>query len=310
MIDQKYLHSGRSMDSELIELRPTDAAKPSEEFEERPLVEHAAVTLSASDSKDENLPLAVAEVEAPEAEFVASATFDAHLSAYSRPEFIYCRFTKKSNTSRMGLFFRSRRVRDASGKFWVHETYISRIGKSGLFGDLSGHCIRPGDLVVSVNNMNVRGKSSHEVATLIRESVGYISITVRNRGGDPRTVASSVQKPNANARVGLSLKNNTSGLILKICRIDPTSPFAESLLVPGHRCMFINDKSCTNMPAIEAASKIRHTDDMVTIISCQATSGEQYASVLCEESIDHGKPSIFRRVAVKVTATVRSFPRL
>jgi hypothetical protein len=92
-----------------------------------------------------------------------------------------------------------------------------------------------------------------------------VSIVVRNEKGDPRTVSTSIQKPDRFTRVGVALVNKRGSL--KVTRIDPDSLFSNSLLLPRHRCLHINGMPCDHLGSAEAAKFILAAPDRVTIIS-------------------------------------------
>jgi hypothetical protein len=187
--------------------------------------------------------------------------------AYSRPAIIFTNAIKPTSDSIVGIHFRAR---DGA-------VYISRIAHDSLF---CGCNLMVGDRVVAVNNISCIGvkratqvvellhktkDSSHDPASLAARTV---SICVRNEqgGADPRTVSTSIQKPDRFTRVGVSLVNKPGGF-LKVTRIEPDSLFSKSLLLPRHRCMRINDMPCDHLTSHEAAEFILAAADRVTIVS-------------------------------------------
>jgi hypothetical protein len=251
------------------------------------------------------VPFATAEPTEDYGRF-GSATFEPTvLNAYTRPEFIYCRVIKPTHRTSVGLSFQTRRMRSPKGKFC---TMVSAIADDGLFADQSSHYLRPGDFVVAVNQTSTDGMKSAEVASLIRQSVGTVSLTVRNIGGDPHSVASSSQKPLSDDKVGLSLKNNATGQILSVTRVEPWGIFSESLLLPGHRVLLVNGAPAENMLASVAADSIRDPNcKIVSIISRARAFRELYGVVIgCEDvPVDKKqKKFVLKRVVKKAISAI------
>jgi len=213
------------------------------------------------------------------------AVEDTVVASYGRPEFIYVRVIKPKPGTVVGLGFQTRMKRDQETGEPFLKTTVRSISDDGLFGRLSSHYLRPGDEVISVNNVSAQKMDADKIAALLKASQGTVSLTVRNAYGDPRTVASSVQKPTSNSRIGISVRSNTAGTKLKVSLINTDSLFANSLLVAGHRCLEINGHSCKSMLATGAAECLRNSgqDDMITIVSRSPAKREPRAVVLCSE---------------------------
>jgi hypothetical protein len=253
----------------------------------------------------EEVPFATAEPTDDFGRFGSASFEPTVLTAYTRPEFIYCRVIKPTARTPVGLSFQTRRMKNPRGKYC---TMVSAIADDGLFADQSSHYVRPGDFVVAVNQTSTDGMRSAEVANLIRQSVGTVSLTVRNVGGDPHTVASSSQKPPSDDKVGLSLKNNATGTILSVTRVEPWGIFSESLLLPGHRVLSVNGLPAENMLASVAADSIRDPNcKIVSIVSRARAFRELYGVVIGCEDVPVEKKhikSVLKRVVKKAISAI------
>lgn len=235
---------------------------------------------------------------------------DTQIASYARPEYIHAQVIKPTYSASVGLAFRSRIIRDkVTGKSFLR-TFITSITDDGLFGCLSSRYLRPGDEVISVNNVSTLKMDATKIATRLRNARGTISITARNDNGDPRNVASTVPKPKQNGRIGLSVRSNIAGTKLKIHDVNDDSIFANSLLVAGHRCLEINGHSCKSMLATEAAECLRNSkSDLVTIVSRAPAKQQQRAVVLCCEPQPKSFKSIIKRKLWGKSATAQPIHR-
>ena len=214
---------------------------------------------------------------------------DTSVASYARPEYIFCKLLKSKPDAPLGITFRSHRIRTRTVDSTDEEEgsastccVVSQISHDGPLGDWSLHYIRPGDIVLSVNGSSTAGLDAHQIAALLRESRDSVSLTVQNPQGDPRTVASTVQKPATRSRVGLSLVSNLSGTKLEVGKVHRDSLFADSLLVPGHRCVEINGQTCKCMLATGAVEVLRQRN-LVTIVTRAPAAQQERAVVLCRE---------------------------
>ena len=208
-----------------------------------------------------------------------------------RPEYIYCKIIKPRPDAPLGISFLSHRIKKRRTTDRDNNTdtdtdlrcVVQSIARDGLLGDWSSHYVRPGDIVLSVNGSSTAGLDAPQIAALLRDSHDTVSLTVHNPQGDPRTVASTVQKPTPDSRIGISLRSNLAGTKLKVGHVLADSLFADSLLVPGHRCLEINGHDCKCMLAAGAADCLRQ-GGMITILSrAPAAKREPRAVVLCRE---------------------------
>jgi len=213
-----------------------------------------------------------------------------------RPEYIYCKIIKPRPDAPLGISFLSHRVKKRRPNDRHNNTdtdlrcVVQTIARDGLLGDWSSHYMRPGDIVLSVNGSSTAGLDATQIAALLRDSHDTVSLTVHNPQGDPRTVASTVQKPTPDCRIGISLRSNLAGTKLKVGRVLPDSLFADSLLVAGHRCLEINGHDCQCMLAAGAADCLRQGGSLITILSrAPAAKREPRAVVLCREEAAPGK---------------------
>jgi len=265
---------------------------------EAPVAELITEEDPESEERFEALYVVDHKVRAREARVTSGPAFevDTQIASYARPEYVHAQVIKPTHSASVGIAFRSRVIRDkATGKSFLR-TFISSIADDGLFGCLSSHYLRSGDEVISVNNMSTLKMDATKIAALLKDCRGTISITARNDNGDPRTVASTVQKPSQNGRIGLSVRSNTAGTKLKIHNVNDDSIFANSLLVAGHRCLEINGHACKSMLATEAAECLRNSkSDLITIVSRAPVKQQPRAVVLCYEPQPKSFKSIIKR---------------
>ena len=214
----------------------------------------------------------------------SQSNHDTHAITYGRPEFIYCQVLKPDADASVGITLESHQAIGAGNP----HTFVSKIANDGLLGELSSHYVRPGDVVLSVNGKSTMGMDATEIAALLRSSRDKVSVTVRNPRGDPRTVASTVQRPVNSSRIGVSVLSDRSGTYIQVKDVHADSLFADSLLVTGHRCLEINGRSCKGMAAAGAVECLRQNraNRMITIVSHAPTttkSSRHRAAVLCIE---------------------------
>jgi len=214
---------------------------------------------------------------------------DAIVASYARPEYIFCKLIKSKPDAPLGITFRSHQIRTRTVDSTDEEKgsastccVVSQIARDGPLGDWSLHYVRPGDIVLSVNGNSTAGLDAPQIAALLRESRDSVSLTVHNPQGDPRTVASTVQKPAPHSRIGICLVSNLSGTKLKVGKVHRDSLFADSLLVPGHRCLEINGQTCKCMLATGAVECLRQRS-LVTIVTRAPAAQQDRAVVLCCE---------------------------
>ena len=219
-----------------------------------------------------------------------------HVATFSRPEYVFVQVKKPHPDATVGLSFRSRLVKDElSGKVSLR-TFVCKIADKGLFENLSLHYLREGDEVISVNNMSTLKMDATEIAALLKDCKTCVSITARNANGDPRTVASTVQKTNGEGPIGLHIRSNFAGSRLKIHDVNRFSLFSNTLLVAGHRCLEINGHSCDGMSATDAADCLRNSkSDLLTIVSRAPMKQTPRAVVLCREPQSKSLKSIFKQ---------------
>jgi hypothetical protein len=230
----------------------------------------------------------------------------------SRPGIIFANAIKPTVDSWVGLHFRAR---DGG-------VYISRIADDSLFRDCN---FMVGDRVVAVNHISCsdakkatpvvkllhktcmpgtdgsgsqQGSSSSSSSSLEARTV---SICVHNQQGDPRTISTSIQKPDRLTPLGIHLVNKRrsgdetgagSSSSLKVTRIDANSLFANSLLLPRQRCLYMNGMPCNHWSAQEAADFIRAVPDRVTIISEQPSHHQHHGAAPAAMVISASPPSV------------------
>ena len=172
-------------------------------------------------------------------------------SSIMRPEFLLATAIKPSLDSPIGLTFKKKNG----------GVYLSRVSKDGLFHKSGVQC---GDRVVAVNNVSCIEAPLRMIRDMIEKSESDISICVRNKYGDPHSVLTSVQKPSRDSKLGICFQVRRGALT--VSRVRPNSLFANSLLMPDHRCMMINGQACESMGSHEAAA-LTADAERVTIVS-------------------------------------------
>lgn len=192
----------------------------------------------------------------------------------TRPEFICVKFFKQTKDTRIGIYLKqyARGVDTASGSFGEPRAVrISRIDPNGLMGGLllSENVLQPGDRVISVNGKSCHYLSARKVKKMLCNAEGTLSIIVHNKHGDPSLVSSSIQKSFPNERVGVWFKNKQGSVV--VSRIDAEGLFADTLLLPGHRCLEINGTALSSpeftTDASDAAQIIVKAPEYVTVVS-------------------------------------------
>ena len=187
---------------------------------------------------------------------------------FTRPEYLFAKAFKASPDASMGLFLVMRNK----------ALTISRIKADGPFAKSN---LRAGDRVVSINGVScLRVRSTRIAAKLIKAAKSTVSITVRNKGGNPNIVSSCVQKPNPDCRVGITFQRKRGAL--QLSRVDTDGLLGNSLIVPGHKCLMINGHVTLNATSYDGANIIRDAPDYVTIVS---RPDEATAMVLASEKM-------------------------
>ena len=172
---------------------------------------------------------------------------------FARPEYLFAKACKPSPDASVGIFLTMRN----------NALTISRISADSPFAKSN---LRAGDRVVSVNGVScLRVRSARIAAKLIRAAKCSVSITVRNKGGNPNVVSSCVQKPNPSCRVGITFQSKRGAL--QLSRVDTDGLLGDSLIVPRHTCLMINGHVTLNATSHDGASIIRDAPDFVTIVS-------------------------------------------
>jgi len=176
---------------------------------------------------------------------------------YARPELIFCRATKPCPNHPVGLFLKSKAAgTERRRKNVVEYVYISRIRKDTMF-DKSN--LRPGDRVVSINNVSCVGKTATEVGKLIKRIRTTVSIIVHHAEGNPGLASCSFMMNNSsNRKIGVTFANSRDSA-LYISRVDPRGLCRHSFLAPGYRCLQINGVYTNQLVSSEAAEMVAAT---------------------------------------------------
>jgi predicted metalloprotease with PDZ domain len=178
------------------------------------------------------------------------------------------------------------------------------------FSPLRGSGIRPGDHVIAINCISCAEiKDLSFIQKLISSSKSTISICVHNKHGNPHLVSSSVQKPTASSKVGITMKTKRGTVYIN--QVYKDGLFAQSLLMPGHRLFAINGNSCI-MDAEAVAQIIASSNERVTIVSkpqmyCRQEESYAVTLALCEHKTWWKNVLFGAGVAAGAVATIGSF---
>jgi C-terminal processing protease CtpA/Prc len=165
---------------------------------------------------------------------------------------------------------------------------IKYIYKGGLFDSTD---LVPGLKVVSINDVLVTGKSAEEVAELMKQLDGKVSVTAEG-------VRASVEKPTKDSKVGISLSDENGVVIISV--INPLGLFASSGLRVGQRVVSINGYVCPPSAAsavtiVQEASKLTIVAASVAVEDCVTVSDYDDSSsnvVIREEDLRPDLPAV------------------
>jgi hypothetical protein len=171
--------------------------------------------------------------------------------SYGRPEFLSAICFRNSRVCSKDI-----ELQDRDG--WV---IIGHIDEQGIF---STSKMKVGDQVVCINSTTCLGLKAKQAMKIIRKSRNYVSMVVRNRGGDPRLVSATLVKRTIHDFVGIGISNiyGTPRLI----RIDMASPFWDSVLNIDDRCLFFNDIVCDS-EGLQQATETSKNCQTLTILA-------------------------------------------
>mmetsp|Transcript_31124 Transcript_31124/g.51400 ORF Transcript_31124/g.51400 Transcript_31124/m.51400 type:complete len:234 (+) Transcript_31124:102-803(+) len=156
---------------------------------------------------------------------------------------------KQEADSKVGISF-SRRTKDAP-------LTVASVRDGGLFSSTS---IVPGLLVLTVDGVDVTGKSPKEAAGLLGEA-GVGEVTVVTTG-----IVATATKRKPDALCGVVMKQKGDSPILTVSRLTDESLFASSDLVPGLVIAAINGIK-TPPTAKDAAKLLKDAKDDVSIVA-------------------------------------------
>lgn len=192
------------------------------------------------------------------------------IGTHARAELLSATVIKNSPTEQIGINL----LRDETVVY-----SISR-GEEDEGSSLLRNCpFQAGDRLLSVNNKRTQHMDSSEVARMLREASGFITIVVHNPGGDPCLHETMITKANRNQRSGMGLKS-TGARDLRVSSINENGLFAQSLLNVGDRILSINEVDVTEVDARVACDIIKNAPDRVTVVARTAhTTGVVVAEV-------------------------------
>eukprot|EP00522_Entomoneis_paludosa_P018285 CAMPEP_0172450362 /NCGR_PEP_ID=MMETSP1065-20121228/8731_1 /TAXON_ID=265537 /ORGANISM="Amphiprora paludosa, Strain CCMP125" /LENGTH=330 /DNA_ID=CAMNT_0013202141 /DNA_START=12 /DNA_END=1004 /DNA_ORIENTATION=+ len=196
-------------------------------------------------------PASLYFVESMPAQPVPDRTMEESSFLSLRPEFLYATAIKPSSDTPVGLAFAK-----IDGMI-----VLTKVNPTGLF---RGTGLQVGDRVIAINSFNCMDFAVNQVVNMIREAEQTVSICVWNKHGEPSLVQSSIQKPTRKSRLGISFQMRNGAL--SVSRVNVKGLFADSLLMPDHRCFLLNGQSCDTLDSFSAAS-ITTKADRVTIAS-------------------------------------------
>ena len=137
---------------------------------------------------------------------------------------------------------------------------IKTIREEGL---LAATNLKPGMWVLSVNGESVYGKSAKQVATILKEAEGEVSVTAVD--GD----ATTISKPSKDASVGISLKKNMATGAIYISKITEEGLFqSHSEALEGKVVVAVNGVAATTTK--EAITIIKEAESQITLVTREA----------------------------------------
>ena len=163
------------------------------------------------------------------------------------------------------------------------QVVISKISQEeggGVFYQSNFTILRVGDQIVSVDKISCHGMSARQTLKLMRRrarrTIGnnsYVTLVVRNQGGDSRIVSSTFVKRYKDSLIGISVQRRNNGdNKAYVHNIDAQSPFNDdnndkaSLLHLDDNLLFVNGIS-VNASGIRRATQAMKYSGIVTMIS-------------------------------------------
>ena len=161
--------------------------------------------------------------------------------------------------------------------------------------------LRPGMLVVKINNADITSKSPTDAIKIMMETVGPLTFLVYTpyEGAGPASVGFSrystatvdadlsSEKEDANTKIGLDLTQDECGKV-KIDRVDPMGPFCGTALRAGMEIVQVNGTDCTSCEHVTELMK--ESSKPVTLLAFKAGSrfapGTLITAVLTKENQD------------------------
>ena len=132
---------------------------------------------------------------------------------------------------------------------------------------LSATPLRPGFIMLSINNKPCRTGNKTKAAQYLRESYGELNLVVQNPDGDPNYVQAMAMKLDPRAKVGIGFQGYTFGTdYVKISSINPMSIFAHSVLNVGDKVLSINAQSCRNYRPSDAVNLVKQAKETLNIV--------------------------------------------
>ena len=171
--------------------------------------------------------------------------------------------------------------------------------EDGIFYKSSCAVFQVGDQIVSVDNASCLGLTVRQTLRLIqdrarrtirnigqRQNNRYVTLVVRNQGGDSRIVSSTLIKRHSKSFVGVSVRRRMNGdNKAYVENVDISSPFYDgnndkaSLIHLDDNLLFVNGVSF-NGSGIRKATQAMKYSDIVTMIS--TPTKEERAIMTCQ----------------------------
>jgi PDZ domain len=179
------------------------------------------------------------------------------ISGLSRPSFVFCHVVKPRLDYPVGLTIDQ--MKDGTFR-------ICTINNDSLF--VRNNCIQHGDELIAINGISIKGLSKTKVNRILSNNSTTLSITIKNKGGDPNLFLSCIEKPTIDTPLGIHLRNRSKkGNILLVDNISDHSILNNSLLSIGHQIVSINDIDCKLLRATDVKDLITMSSHSINTIS-------------------------------------------
>ena len=196
-------------------------------------------------------------------------------ASHSRPELLSVKsFQPSWLDSNLGIDIET----NSEGQVVISK--ISQDEEGGIFYRSNFPILKVGDQIVSVDKISCHGLTARQTLKLMRSrarrtigNTNYVTLVVRNQGGDSRIVSSTFVKRHKDSFIGISVRRRNNGdNKAYIQNIDALSPFNDdnndnaSLLHLDDNLLFVNGIS-VNASGIRRATQAMKYSGIVTMIS-------------------------------------------